>query len=68
MYKNKFCVGTVHLTALFKILETCPSSSHVKQLLEGMQQNKHQNKSQSVLCPKMCNILTRMLNLRLFSE
>ena len=47
MYKNKFCVGTVHLTALFKILETCPSSSHVKQLLEGMQQNKHQNKSQS---------------------
>ena len=41
MYKSKFCVGTVHLTALFKILETCPSSSHVKQLLEGMQQNKH---------------------------
>ena len=69
MYKNKFCVGTVHLTALFKILETCPSSSHVKQLLEGMQQNKHRNKSQSVLCLKMlCNILTRMLNLRLFSE
>ena len=48
MYKSKFCVGMVHLTALFKILETCPSSSHVKQLLEGMQQNKHQNKSQSV--------------------
>ena len=41
MYKSKFCVGTVHFTALFKILETCPSSSHVKQLLEGMQQNKH---------------------------
>ena len=48
--------GTVHLTALFKILETCPSASRAKQLLEGMQQNKHQNKS--VLCPKMlCNIL-----------
>ena len=29
MYKSKFCVGTVHLTTLFKILETCPSSSHV---------------------------------------
>ena len=41
MYKSKFCVGTVHLTALFKIQKTCPSSSHVKQLLEGMQQNKH---------------------------
>ena len=24
-------MGTVHLTALFKILETCPSASHVKQ-------------------------------------
>ena len=23
-------MGTVHLTALFKILETCPSASHVK--------------------------------------
>ena len=34
-------VQLIHLTALFKILETCPSSSHVKQLLEGVQQNKH---------------------------
>ena len=35
----------VHLTVLFKIYETCPSASRAKQLLEGMQQNKHQNKS-----------------------
>ena len=55
----------VHLTVLFKTLETCPPASHAKQLLDGMQQNKHQNKShaQSVMCLKMlCNILTRMLN------
>ena len=36
-------MGKVHLTALFKILETCPSASHVKQLLEGMQQNTRIN-------------------------
>ena len=48
MNKRKFCVGMVHLTVLFKILETCPSASHVKQLLEAMQQNKHQNKSHSL--------------------
>ena len=41
MYSSKFCVDTIHLAVLFKILETCPSSSHVKHLLEGMQQNKH---------------------------
>ena len=29
-----------HWTALFKTLKTCPSASHAKQLLEGMQQNK----------------------------
>ena len=39
--QEQICVGTVHLTVLFKILETCPSASHAKQLLEGMQQNKH---------------------------
>ena len=45
-----------HLTALFKILKTCPSASHAKQLLAGMQQNKTPEKiTQSVLCPKMCN-------------
>ena len=44
-YKNKFCVHEhlgvrFHLTTLSKILETCPSSSHAKQLMEAMQQNK----------------------------
>ena len=61
-----------HLTALFKILKTCPSASHAKQLLEGMQQNKTPEKiTESVLRPKMCNILTRILNSSvhtLFSE
>ena len=31
------------------MLETCPSASHAKQLLEGMQQNKHQNKSHCIV-------------------
>ena len=42
-------------TTLCKILETCPSASHVKQLLEAMQQNKT-----TVLGSK--NILITMLN------
>ena len=75
-YKNKICVsilgyGLKHLTTLFKILETCPSASHAKQL-KACNKTKYQKKSQSVLCWKMlCNILTRMLNSsvhRLFSE
>ena len=37
-----------HLTTLFKILETCPSASHAKQLLEGMQQNKTPEKNHMV--------------------
>ena len=36
--------------------------SHAKQLLEGMQQNKHQNKSQSEFWRYWACILTRMLN------
>ena len=36
MYKSKFCVNMVHLTALFKVLETCPSSSHVKHAVAGI--------------------------------
>ena len=32
------------MTALIKVLETCPSASHAKQLLEGSK-TKHQKKS-----------------------
>ena len=35
-------------TALFKIPETCPSASHAKQVLEGMQQNKTPEKNHIV--------------------
>ena len=64
-------LGTVSLDHI--IPETWPSASHTKQLQEGMQQNKTQDKiTLSVLCPKLlCNLLTRMLNSgihRSFSE
>ena len=37
-----------HLTAVCKMLETCPSASHAKQLLEAMQQNKTPEKNHIV--------------------
>ena len=64
------CWETASLTALCKIVETCPSASHAKQLLEGMLQNR--KITWSALCLKLlCNISTRILNSsvrRLFSE
>ena len=41
-----------HFATLFKILETYPPASHAKQLLEGMQQSKAPEKSQSVIASK----------------
>ena len=69
IYKNKFRVSVLRygftLPHYFKILETCPSESRAKQLLEDMEQHKAPEKSQSVFCPKMLhNILTRILNCR----
>ena len=46
----RFCVSILGygFTALFKIPETCPSASHAKQVLEGMQQNKTPEKNHIV--------------------
>ena len=54
--------GTASLTALFKILETCPSASHAKQLLEGIMQNKATGKITCV--QSYCTTFQR----KLFSE
>ena len=71
-----FCVSILGygftLPQIDKILETWPSASRAKQLLEGMQQNKAPEKSQSVLCSKMlCNIFNENIDSavhRLFLE